>query len=284
MKMITFMLIALAIGTCACQRSQFSITKRSYKNGKVVYSNRHPTTKIRLEKSGTTNLVNQHPDIQSVAPEPERLVASISEESAVAEVNKVRTIKGEMDIGPVVENEPTSMCLPPDTTKQIAPPQGTALDFSARNTIYLKNGKRIKAGIVYQSHDSLFYQPLYTPEITNFLQVEQVDTIILKEKEIPDQDMVETGPESDSLARTSLAFAVIGCLPVIGVPFLLASLILGIICLRKIRKHPELYKGKKMAKTSIIISLIALIVYGAIAIYGVLTISIGPIGSIGFSY
>ncbi|HNW76950.1 MAG TPA: DUF4190 domain-containing protein [Bacteroidales bacterium] len=139
----------------------------------------------------------------------------------------------------------------------------------------MKNGKRIKAGIVYQSNDSLFYQPLYTPEITHFLKVEQVDTIILKAKEIPEQDLEEAGPGSDSLARTSLAFAVVGCLPVIGVPFLLASLILGIICLRKIRKHPELYKGKKMAKTSIIISLIALIVYSAIAIYVVLACPFG---------
>ena len=182
MKMITFMLIALAMGGCACQRSQFSITKRSYKNGKVVYSNRYRTTKIRLESPETTNLANPHPDFPAAPTEPERLFASTSEGLAVAKANTAKALTGDMDIVPVVNDEPTSIFIPPDTTKQIAPPQGTALDFSARHTIYLKNGKRVKAGIVYQSHDSLFYQPLYTPEITNFLKVEQVDTIILKEK------------------------------------------------------------------------------------------------------
>ncbi|HNW76951.1 MAG TPA: hypothetical protein PKJ28_08700 [Bacteroidales bacterium] len=77
-----------------------------------------------------TNLLNQYPDFQTVAPETERFVASISEESAVVEVNTARTIKGEMDIGPVIENEPTSCAF-----HQI--PQSRLLHHRVRLLIFL---------------------------------------------------------------------------------------------------------------------------------------------------
>jgi hypothetical protein len=130
------------------------------------------------------------------------------------------------------------------------------MDFSEENVIRLKKGRKISAGFIYQSHDTLFYKSTSNPKITNFVTVQQIDTIFkVKYYDSMKSQIVDTRMP-DKLGLGGIILSFIGLIPIIGLPFAVAAVILGAISLRKINRHPEKYSGTGKAYGSLVLGIL----------------------------
>jgi hypothetical protein len=77
--------------------------------------------------------------------------------------------------------------------------------------------------------------------------MEEVDTILPKQ-------LIN---EKHGVAGTILP--VVGMIPLLGFPFAVASIVLGMISLNKINSNPKIYKGKGVAINSIIWGVLGII-------------------------
>jgi len=304
MKKIYVILIALIVVVSSCQKSQFSTTTRQYKNGKVSYVNTYhkehsKTSKGKSRKNNLTEADAQKsiPDpnrkgmqnfaepetikiIPALIPAYENLIASTSNEPTIIWMNKEQVrFTNDLILSYHSPHGIRKDIYRHDTIKFIAPQQGTTMDFSAEYVIRLKNGSKKRTGLIYQSHDTLFYKLISNPRITNFVSVEQVDTIFkVKYYDSTKGQVVETRKSVD-LGTVGLIFSFLGIMPFVGLPFALAAVILGAVSLRKIKRHPEQYRGINNANASIILGILGIaittIILIALAISGYSGVSMG---------
>ena len=283
MKSFSILMVALLVLASSCQRSQFSTTTRQYKNGKVTYVNtyhkeRSKTTKGKSHKhhleeteaqnnmsvtSGVEKQPITKPEITEINPvqiqDHENLIASTSNEKILIRMNNEQ-VRSTNDLILSYHSHyriKKDIC-PPDTIKFIAPQQGTTMDLSAENVIRLNNGSKISAGLIYQSHDTLFYQLISSPKITNFVSVEQVDTIFkVKYYDSMKAQVVDTR-KPDGIGVVGFVCSLLGIIPIVGLPFAIAAVIMGAVSLRKIKRHPEQYRGINQASASLIIGILGI--------------------------
>ena len=252
MKNISILIFVLLVLASSCQRSQFSTTTRQYKNGKVSYVNTYHKERRKTSKGKSHKDHLTRADAQN-----ENLIASTSNEPDIIQVNKNQVRSADILIlsynshpGILKDN-----CLS-DTIKSLAPQQGTTMDFSEENVIRLKKGRKIRAGFIYQSHDTLFYKSTSNTKITNFVTTGQVDTIFkVKYYDSMKSHVVDTRMP-DKLGLSGMILSFIGFIPLIGFPFAVAAVILGAVSLRKIKRHPEQYRGINNASASIILGIL----------------------------
>jgi hypothetical protein len=266
MKKFTIFLIALLIISGACQRSQFSTTTRHSRNGRVTYVNHYPAERTRSPKGtihknhsqgteaqnniltpGTTNVK----DLPVPVSREENLVASTSNEPVI-----------------LVEKDYRVTDLSPDTTKSTKSKKRTANDSITQQVIKFKNGHKETVKIIYQSHDTLKYELIAEPGVVRSVMMDQVDSIlqvkylVVKEKK---EKVVDTR-KKEPLGKVGFIFSIIGFLPVIGIPFSLLAIVFGAVSLHKIHRYPNRFKGKGLAKASLILGIIAIVGYGLLII------------------
>jgi|WetSurMetagenome_2_1015567.scaffolds.fasta_scaffold108614_1 hypothetical protein len=281
MKNFFNLMLVMIILASSCQRSQFSTTTRQYKNGKVSYLNTHyrehrKTLKGKFHKNhltvpdeqysiSTVSGTEQQSNGQSLNTEInpvhvldyENLIASTSIDPEIIRMDQDHSGSTENLILSCY-NQPGILKDNglPDTIKSFAPQQGTTMDFSEENVIRLKKGRKISTGFIYQSHDTLFYKSTSNTKITNFVTGEQVDTIFkVKYYDSMRSQVVDTRiPDKQGLSGLILSF--IGFIPIIGLPFAVAAVILGAISIRKINRHPEKYSGTGKAYGSVVLGIL----------------------------
>jgi hypothetical protein len=273
-------MVALLVLASSCQRSQFSTTTRQYKNGKVTYVNNYHKEQYKPSRGKSHKKHLKETEAQKSIPAPtgkglqnlsddelakispalisnnENLIASTSNEPAIILANKEQ-VRSTDDLILSYHSQngiKKDHCIP-DTIKLIAPQQGTTMDFSEENVIRLKNGSKISAGLIYQSHDTLFYQLISNPRVTKFVAVEQVDTIY-KVKYYDSTKEQEVDTRKPILGSGGIVLSLIGLIPIIGLPFAIAAVIVGAVNLHKINRHPEQYRGINKAYASIILGIL----------------------------
>jgi hypothetical protein len=252
MKKFYILLVTLILIASSCQRSQFSTTTRQNNNGKVSYVNAYHKERSRISKGKSHKNHLTRADAQN-----ENLIASTSNEPEIILMNKDQLRSTDNLIltyynhsGILNDN------ILPDTVKSLAPKQGTTMDFSEENVIRLKKGRKISAGFIYQSHDTLFYKSTSNPKITHFVTAGQVDTIYkVKYYDSMKSQEVDTRMP-DKLGLGGLILSYIGFIPIIGLPFAVAAVILGAISIHKINRHPEKYSGISKANGSLILGIL----------------------------
>lgn len=277
------MLIAIVIIATSCNRSQFSTATKHTKNGRVTYINNYHRELSKPSKKKSHQIHKKEDDLQksisaiekrkvqnpaepesikiipALIPVNENLLASASNEQSIILMNKkqFRSTDNQILSYHNLYRIKKDNC-PPDSIKFIAPKQGTTMDFSAEYVIRFKHGTKKSVGLIYQSHDTLFYQLISNPRITKFILVEQVDTIFkVKYYDSMRAQVVDTR-KPDKLGSVGLIFSFLGTIPFIGLPFAIAAVILGAISLRKINRHPEQYRGINHASASLIIGILGI--------------------------
>jgi hypothetical protein len=250
MKKLYIILIVIA---SSCQRSQFPKTTRHIKNGKVTYVNnyhkeRNKTSNAKSHKNHLKETDSQK-SISTVATEEkqsiirseitginpvriqdyENLIASTSNEPAIIMVNENRAIsKFESGVAPC-----------PDTLKPDLRSIGAIIDKKAKQVIEFKNGRKETVRIISISHDTLYYQSYLKTGITVSVTIDKIDTVYIIKITEP-------------LGVASTVLPVFGMFPVLGLPFAVLGLILGIISLNRICRNPSYYKRKGVAINGIV--------------------------------
>ena len=268
MKNLTIFLIALFIICAACQRSQFSTTTRHSRNGRVTYVNHYPAERIRssmvtVHKSHlqgtdaknrslvpiTTGLLDSKASgITVITPVPfqrdENLIASNSKEPIL-----------------VAPDENRITYVSPDTTKSTASKKGTARDSITKQVIKYKNGHKEDVRIISQSRDTLKYELVSEHGVVRLVSMGQVDSILLVKSCLNKKKVADTR-KTEPLGKVGLIFSIIGFLPVIGIPFSLLAIVFGAVSLHKINRHPERFKGKNIATTSLVLGILSIVIWG----------------------
>jgi hypothetical protein len=274
MKNFSVLIVVLFVLASSCQRSQFSTTARQYKNGKVSYVNTYHKERSRISKGKSHKNHLTRSDAQN-----ENLIASTSNEPDIILMNKAQVRSTDnLVLSYYHHSGILNDSNLPDTIKSLAPQQGTTMDFSEENVIRLKKGRKISAGFIYQSHDTLFYKSTSNPKITHFVTTGQVDTIYkVKYYDSMKSQVVDTRMP-DKLGLGGLILSFIGFIPIVGLPFAVAAVILGAISLRKINRHPEKFSGISKAYGSLILGILGTVISTILII--ALAITGGP-GSTG---
>jgi hypothetical protein len=284
MKKFYILIFTLFVVASSCQRSQFSTTTRHTKNGKVTYINNYHKERSKISKGKSHKSYPKETEVQNTRsaidktelkylPEHEiteinpvlmqdyeNLIASTSNEPAIW-VNKDQVISNDDMILPYHNHIGIKKDnFPPDSIKFIAPQQGTTMDLSAEYVIKLKNGSKKTVGLIYQSHDTLFYRLISSSKTTGFVTVEQVDTIFKVKYYDSTKGQVVDTRKSVKLGTVGFIFSLLGIIPFIGLPFAIAAVIFGAVSLHKIKRHPEQYRGINNAYASIVLGILGIAV------------------------
>jgi len=145
-----------------------------------------------------------------------------------------------------------------DTIKNKTPNKNLMFDPSYTHIIKFKNGNEDTVRIISHSHDGLYYHLISEPKKTKFVMLAEVDTILtdtsysFKQREdIPKE-------KATNAEKKGLIFSLMGFIPVIGIPFAIIGITFGVKNLRRIGKNLTNIKRKRIAKTSVIIGIVAL--------------------------
>ncbi|MCX6278224.1 MAG: DUF4190 domain-containing protein [Bacteroidetes bacterium] len=135
----------------------------------------------------------------------------------------------------------------PDSIKTKTIADSITFDLPATRIIKFTNGEEKIVQILSQRHNTLFYMLLYDTSIIRSVAMAQIDTIL------PDIRKAE------NFGLTGFVLSLFGFIPLIGIPFAIAGMILGLKSLRKIKRFPTLYKGKGFGQASVVFGILGII-------------------------
>lgn len=268
MKKVYFFWAAIFLMICACQRSQFSTTTRHSRNGKTTYVNHYPKEKTKLSKvTVQKNHLKETPS-ENNSPAPDRTGAQKMPELEITAIDPV-PLSGNENLIASTSKEPAIIAVHktlgvnvfPDTIKSNVPKKEVTYDSVTQQVIKFKNGKKETVKIISQTRDTLKYELISEKGIGRTVMMEQVDSILLvksyfvKEEKGNGVDTRKTEP----LGKAALAFSVLGFIPFIGIVFSILAIVFGAVSLHKINRHPEKYKGKRIAIASVTLGILTLL-------------------------
>jgi hypothetical protein len=134
------------------------------------------------------------------------------------------------------------------------------IPFGEQQCIF-KNGKKEAVSVISQFNDSLFYTLVKNPGIVYGVPLVQVDTVIKMKYWDQGKGRVVDNRKNEPLSIIGFISSILGLVPLAGLPFAIAGLILGYKGLRRIRANPLRFKGTKFAKASITIGVIGLVIF-----------------------
>ena len=284
MKTICIILVALLEVNVACQRSQFSTTTRHTSNGKVTYSNHYPVERNKSSSGKSHKSKIKAPVVQNISTAVERteiqyipelgitqdnnilitnstgLLASTSNEPIIykTNINLINSDNYKKSPNNDYVNETIKDSIS-DTIKRKTPNKNLTFDPSFAHIIKFKSGNEDTVRIVSHSQDGLYYQLISEPKKTKFVLMAEVDTIrtdtlysFKQGEDIPNEKATDA-------EKKGLAFSLLGFVPVIGIPFAIMGIILGAKNLRRIGKNLTSIRRKRIALSSVIIGIAALI-------------------------
>lgn len=153
------------------------------------------------------------------------------------------------------------------------------IPFGEQQCIF-KNGKKEAVSVITQFNDSLFYTLVNPPGILHGVPLVQVDTVIKMKYWDQVKGRVVDNRKNEPLSIIGFISSILGLVPLAGLPFAIAGLILGYKGLRRIRANPLRFKGTKFAKASITIGVIGLVIF-LISIIAALSSSVNSCHSSG---
>jgi len=291
MKNFIILLMGLCLVNTACERSQFAVTTRTSKNGKVTYAKHYRNEAAQWEKVKTHKSRVRQSDIKNTLPAPDRQdilsnagfeIKRISAESAYGTGSLIASNSKEPVILAMNENHiiPTQEMVVSLSNHSVLKTATSSSDTGRSNGIKTDSAKtmpmviRYKKGnqetvrIISRSGDTIRYQMVSEQGVVRTVMMDQVDTITTVP--IPqvqsDSTIAVSGAnrKAEPVGIVALVFSFLGLVPVFGIPFALISIILGSVSLGKIKRHPEKYTGKGIAIASIVIWAAGLIVYLAL--------------------
>lgn len=284
MKKFSILMVILLVLASSCQRSQFSTTTRQYKNGKVLYANHHPVERNKLSngKSHKSNI--KQTDAQNITSDVARTEMQNLPELGITKDNNI-LITNSIDLLASTSNEPiiykTTINLInsdnykknpindyfrgtindsiADTIKSKTPNKNLTFDPSFAHIIKFKNGNADTVRIISHSQDGLYYHLISEPKKTRFVITAEVDTILTDTSYSFKQGEDIIKEKVKSIEIKHLIYSLIGFVPVIGIPFAIIGIIMGARTLHRIRKNLASIKRKRIAQSTVIIGIVALI-------------------------
>lgn len=242
-------LVLAAILVSACRQSRFPETVRHSENGRVtytnVYRNEYVRTRIRqpvpAATEGSAPLSGNVTAKENITP-----LASVAGEYFVIPGS---TVFSSSDPGIMVDTIPKKNNF-----------KGALPDTSLEQVIRFKTGKVEAVKIISVSDNMLKYKSAEEKNITRGITTDMVDTVFQVQYRDPGSGKIVDTRKHDSLGVLGFVFSILGLIPAIGLPFAVLGLIFGMHTLKKIRRFPARYKGTKLAKASIGIAIIGLII------------------------
>ena len=245
------MMASILLTAASCRKSQFSTTSREVKNGKISYSN-HPlsdrTKSPGLKPSHRPLTVNDAPVPASVS---ENFVASASQDPVIVSRTSNRDIL-QQEIKAAIRHYYGLKFHPvfPDTIKGEKQKTGPYKDHSGSEAkvIKFKDGQSKIATIISMSADSMTYQVITEDNIVRSIEMAKVDSILRDSR------------KNEPLGVIGIISSILGLVPLFGIPFAILGIIFGSRSLRKIRSHPERFKGQSRARASKAIGIVGLVI------------------------
>ena len=223
-KFYTVFLIALLIIINACSRSQFSTTTRQIKNGKVTYTN-HYQAERRIPSKGKpckSHLVEKQ--AQNSTPASVSKDIRSSPETEISKINPVR-FRDDENLIASTSNEPTIILA---ASSRIVPDGGL-------NVSQQRSGR--PATVNYYpapgSSKSTKYEAIRAP--------------------------AKSRSKIEVCGLLGFICSILGWIPVIGILFAVAGVILSSVSLHKFNNYPRSYRGRGFAIAGLIIGIAALI-------------------------
>lgn len=236
----------MALLAGACQRSQFATTTRQTRNGKVTYVNHHP-----IEKR----------DYSKVKTPENTLFASASNEPVI-----------------LADNKNQFTIVPSDTSIKAVPQKPKIIEVTKVDTVIMENIKirneepaRIK--VISRSGDTLKYESVAEKGVIRSIlknqidSVYKIDTIFTKStyknkvKPAPPEDHYTGAKKKEPLGIAAFVLSIVGLVPLFGLPFAILGLILGIVSLNKINRHPKrFYNTKWMGTAAIVLGIVGMVI------------------------
>ena len=295
MKKVFIFLISTLLMIEGCQRSQFAVTTRTSKNGRVTYANHYRNEQSQWAKVKTHKSRVKPNDAQNIPPDsklheilnlPGSEITRISPGSAYGQGSLLASNSKETIILAVNDNH----LLPSDelnvSSERLSGfKTGTSFQDTTRRSkiqidtavmspmvIRYKDGRTETARIISRSGDTLRYQLISEQGVIRDVRMDQVETIVPAPLTPAKSDSTTAMPgnnrKTEPAGIVALVFSFLGLVPVFGIPFALISIILATVSLGKIRRNPEKYYGKGVAIASMVIWGAGLIVYLALIFSG----------------
>lgn len=271
-------LVSLFLLSVACERSQFSVTTRHSKNGKVTYAKHYRNEPSQWAKVKTPKSLARQGDNKNTLPASDRqdmlsgqgseinrinaesaygtgsLIASNSKEPVILAVNETLIVSDNKQI--MADRNPgiaEKFNDNPDTIRNSKSDQDKPSPVLGKKIIKFKNGKMEAGKILYQAADTLKYKPAGKDTV---LTVRMSDV----EKILPDTRKMEP-LGIIALGCSLLAFVpfLLGLLPVIGIPLAVIGIILGIISIKRIKHRIDKYKGSGFGKAGLVVGVAAMV-------------------------
>ena len=266
-------MIVLLLVSQACQKSQFSVTTRHSRNGRVIYARhyrheqlRYPKVKTQKNSAGYARDQNSSPvpvksemqslpgyGINRISPGSAygsgELLASNSGIPVILAVNENRMITDDKLIGTVNQKHIDNT----DTVGNKKAGQEKPLQTLGKRIIKFKDGWMAVGKILYQSADTLKYKPAEKDTVLT-VQMSNVEKVLPDTRKMEPLGII-------ALISSLLAFIpfLLGLIPAFGIPLAVIGIILGIISLRRIRHHIDKYKGTGFGKAGLVIGIGAML-------------------------
>ena len=280
MKKSYIFIVVMIILICACQRSQFSITSRRVRNGKVSYTNRYP---VEERKSAHV----KHIPSQVKHPETGKLMSLKVDENDIQQMTRqtkpMLTPVQPVNPGPIASLKNGTSLVPlrhgalfplkemiilkktlktlknynpsSDTIKK---PTDTSQNHSAKSQkmiIRFKDKRLVTARIISQTADTLKYEDL-SPE-GGIKVVSMKDVVTLQ----PDHRKIEImGVIGFVLSVLAGVGALFSGGMIIGMVLAMCGIALGIISLSRIHRFYTRLKGQGFGVLAIVLGVIGYIV------------------------
>lgn len=284
MKKIYILFVTLFVVNAACQRSQFSTTTRHSQNGKVTYANHHPVERNKSSygkshQSSVKKTVAQNISTAVERPEMQNLTElGITKDNKIPITNSTDLLANTSNEAIIYKTNTNLINLDnynenqidnyfkgtikdsfSDTIKSKTQNKNLTFDPSFDHIIKFKSGIKDTVRIISHSHDGLYYHLISEPKKTKFVMMAEVDTILTDTTYSFKQGEDIPNEKATKDEKKGLVFSLLGFIPVIGIPFAIIGITLGARNLRRIGKNLTSIKRKRMAKSSVIIGIIALI-------------------------
>ncbi len=279
MKKSTIFPIILFLVIAACERSQFAVTTRHSKNGRVTYANHYRNEPSQWAKVKMHNSVVRHSEALNTPPaavQQEKLslsgseitrisagsaygqgslLASNSKDPLILSVNETRLISGDKQFD-TDKNLYTSEKSRdnPDTVIKKIPEQEKTSNISGKQIIKFKDGHIIIGKIVSQTSDTLKFMQSALEDTVSKAPMSKVETILPDTRKIEPLGII-------SLVCSLLAFLpfLLGLIPVFGIPLAVIGIVLGIISIKRIKRHLAQYKGKGFGQAGLVVGVAAMV-------------------------
>jgi hypothetical protein len=217
--------VAFLIAATSCQRSQLATTTRHNHNGRVSYSNNHPLGTGKSSTIKTVRINSKKTDNQSNAP-------------------------GELK----TDHDPGSL-----KTEHIRSGDNENLIASASPEPVVLQPRRYKAESISKT-GQFSSKPTPVGRASSIADTNAVNTE--KRNGTHDTSLPDTR-KNEKWGVTGFILSIVGLVPVFGLPFAVIGVILGAVSLGRIRRNPELYKGKFFAIASLVLGIIGIAAFFA---------------------